>query len=57
MTIGRTATNVVLSWTGTGTLQSSTNPAGTYTNINGAVSPFTVTNAAGNPKYFRVKVQ
>ena len=55
--VSKSGTNILLTWPGGGTLQSATNAIGTYTNMTGATSPFTVTNASGARKFFRVKVQ
>jgi hypothetical protein len=46
---------LVLAWT-TGTLQSAPTVAGSYTNITGATSPYTL-GPSGDQQYFRVKVQ
>jgi hypothetical protein len=47
--------NIVLTWT-VGTLQSSPNVAGPYTDVTGAISPYTL--APSSPQqYFRVRVQ
>lgn len=45
-------TGGIVTWTGPGTLQASTNVSGTYTNVTGATSPYT--NAANSALFFRV---
>jgi hypothetical protein len=47
--------NVVFTWS-PGTLQSSTNAAGPYTDVNGAFPPYTVT-PSGTGKFYRVRVR
>ena len=54
ITITRSGTNVILSWPGGGTLQSSTNVVGSYLDIPGSSSPFNVP-PAGAQKYYRVR--
>jgi hypothetical protein len=46
--------NAVVTWP-VGTLQVSTNVVGTYTNVTGAVSPFT--NSAAGSLFYRVQLQ
>ncbi|EEF62611.1 hypothetical protein [Pedosphaera parvula] len=48
-------TNLVLTWTGTFTLQSATSVIGPYTNIPTATSPFTNTFASPPMRYFRLR--
>lgn len=48
------STNVVIDWTGAGTLQSATNVAGPYQNVPGATKPFPVAPAAAGQRYYRV---
>ena len=45
--------NVILEWTGQGTLQSSDNLAGPWTNLPSATSPLTLTNDAPQ-RFFRI---
>lgn len=54
MTISRNGTNVTVSWTGTGTLQSATNVVGTYLDIPGATSPQTL-QTTNQARFFRLK--
>ena len=54
ITLTRSGANLILSWPGGGILQSSTNVVGTYVDILGSTSPFTVT-PTGTQKYFRVR--
>jgi hypothetical protein len=54
LTIAKTAGQQVVTWpTTTSVLQSSTNVAGTYTDVSGATSPYT--NSTGNVKFFRLR--
>jgi PKD repeat protein len=55
LTIQRLGTQVQLSWTN-GTLQSATVVTGPYTNITGAVSPYTLPPSEA-ARFFRVKVR
>ncbi len=52
LTIVRNAANVVITYTGT--LQSSATVNGTYTDVSGAISPYTTSTAAG-PVFFRAR--
>ena len=55
LTIQRWGTNVALTWPG-GTLESAGQVTGNYTNVTGAVSPYT--NSTERPQqFYRVKVQ
>jgi len=56
LTITRSGTSLSISWTGTGTLQSTTSLASPITwKDEGSTSPFTVTSLSGNAKFYRVK--
>ena len=55
LTIASVGTNTVVTWPA-GTLQASTNVVGTYTNVNGATSPYT-NSASGPQKFYRVQLQ
>src|SRR5262249_14652695 len=45
-----------LVWTGTGgTLQAAPNAAGTYTNVTGASSPYTIPTSSGPQLFYRLK--
>jgi uncharacterized protein YycO len=52
--ITNSAGKIVVTWPA-GTLQSSTNVIGTYTNVIGATSPFT--NSPGALQFYRVQLQ
>ncbi len=52
--VTRSGTDLILSWPGGGTLQSSTNVVGTYVDIPGSSSPFNVV-PVGAQKYYRVR--
>lgn len=54
LTITRYGTNVVISWVGNGTLQSSASVTGTYTNVPSTSNSYTVT-PAGTGRYFRIR--
>ncbi len=55
LTIARQADGLAITWTGTGTLQESTSVTGTWSDVNGASSPYTVTKAnATGTKFYRV---
>jgi hypothetical protein len=51
--IMRNGSNVVLTWSGTNHLQSSSDVVGTYTDVTGATSPFT-TNTSNASLFFRL---
>ena len=53
--IGLSRENVVLTWNGTWTLQSSTNVASGYENIGGATSPFTNSITSAPQMFFRLR--
>jgi hypothetical protein len=53
LSIARTAGNVTVTWTG-GALQSATNVHGTYSDVSGASSPYTIP-ASGTQQFFRVR--
>lgn len=55
LSIASSSSNFVVSWP-VGTLQSSTNVSGTYTDVIGAASPYT-NSVSGTQKFFRVKLQ
>jgi hypothetical protein len=48
------AGTVILTWTGTGTLQSASSVTGPWADVAGASSPFTVTAPTGN-KFYRIR--
>ncbi|HEY5298855.1 MAG TPA: LamG domain-containing protein [Verrucomicrobiae bacterium] len=48
--------NIVISWP-VGTLQSSTNVSGPYTDVGGATTPFYTNSVTGTEKFFRVHLQ
>lgn len=58
LSVEKVGSNVVVSWaqpnTGTAKLQSSATVNGTYTDVAGAISPYS-TPISGGPKYFRTK--
>jgi hypothetical protein len=54
LTITSSGTNVVISWSGNGTLQSSTNVIGIYTDVSNISNPYTMA-PIGNEMYFRVR--
>jgi hypothetical protein len=55
LSIAKVPGGVQISWTGTGTLQSSSKVTGPYGNVNGGgTSPVTVTPPAGIQMYYRV---
>ena len=55
LSIVKVGGNIVITWP-TGTLQSSTNAAGPYSNVNGATSPYT--NAvSGSRQFYRAQLQ
>ncbi|MBE0539774.1 MAG: hypothetical protein IH623_00090 [Verrucomicrobia bacterium] len=47
--------NVILSWEGTYVLQESPAVNGTYTDVNGASSPYSTAVSPGNARYFRLR--
>jgi hypothetical protein len=53
--IQRSGNDAVLTWA-PGTLQSATNVLGPYTDVSGALSPYTVTPSEAQP-YYRVRVR
>ncbi len=55
LTVGRSGANAVLNWP-VGTLQSADEVNGTYGNVSGATSPWTVSPTAAR-KFYRVRVQ
>lgn len=55
LTFTRSGSNLMLSWPG-GTLQSSTEVSGTYTNVPNAANPYRVSTTEAR-RFFRVKVQ
>jgi hypothetical protein len=55
LTITRSGSNAVLTWP-VGTLQAAPLVTGTYTNVTGAVSPYT-TPIGSSPRYFRLQTQ
>lgn len=54
LTITRSGNDLILNWVGGGTLQSSSDPAGAYTDVVGAMSPWPIT-PSGAPKFYRVR--
>jgi hypothetical protein len=54
ITLTRSGADLILSWPGGGTLQSTTNVVGTYVDIPGSSSPFTI-GPTGAQKYYRVR--
>jgi len=54
LTITNSANNIIVTWPA-GTLQSSTNVTGTYTNVVGATSPYT--NSPAPARFYRVQLQ
>jgi hypothetical protein len=54
ITLARSAADLVLTWQGGGTLQSSTNLAGPYVNMPGSPSPFSV-GTSGTQMFYRVR--
>ncbi|MCL5097647.1 MAG: hypothetical protein M1608_08985 [Candidatus Omnitrophica bacterium] len=46
--------NVVISWTGTGTLQSADQVTGPWSDVDGATSPMTIT-PSGNSRFYRLR--
>ena len=52
--VGHSGSNLVLSWTGPGTLQSATNVSGPYSDVLGAGNPFGVV-PTGTQKFYRVR--
>ncbi|MGH7976572.1 MAG: LamG-like jellyroll fold domain-containing protein [Limisphaerales bacterium] len=56
LTITQSGSNVILNWP-TGTLQQSTNVAGSYSDVGGATSPFTNSVSGSSQMFYRVKVQ
>ena len=54
ITVTRSGANLILTWAGGGILQSSTNVTGTYNDIVGSGSPWTIT-PAGAGKVYRVR--
>ena len=54
ISVTRSGASLVLTWVGGGTLQSSTNVIGTYTDIVGSRSPWTIP-PTGVQKYYRVR--
>ena len=55
LTISKIGNNVTLTWP-VGTLQAAPAVTGTYTNVTGAASPYTIP-ASGSVRYFRLQVQ
>jgi hypothetical protein len=56
LTIQRVSGQLQISWPGgAGTLQASTNVTGTYTNVTGASSPYTVPVPLSSQSYYRLK--
>ncbi|MGZ5505071.1 MAG: beta strand repeat-containing protein [Limisphaerales bacterium] len=55
ITLTRNGSNVVLTWDPPYSLQSSTDVAGTFTNVVGATSPYTVNVSAATKAFFKVK--
>ncbi len=53
--VARSGANLVLTWS-TGVLQQASDPAGTYSDVSGAVSPYTLTPGPGQ-QFFRIRVQ
>jgi hypothetical protein len=54
LAIAPVGTNVVLTWSGTGTIQASPSLSGTFTNVTGATSPWTNTPSSES-MFFRLK--
>ena len=54
VTLTRSGADLILSWAGGGTLQSSTNVVGTYVDMPGSNSPVTIV-PTGAQKYYRVR--
>jgi len=54
LTSVRSNANVVISWTGSGTLQAATNLTGPWSNIAGATSPYSATPSTAPRRFFRV---
>jgi hypothetical protein len=56
LTIAKQATNVVVSWTGAGTLQSADTITGTWTDVQSTTNPLTVPQASlGTQKFYRLR--
>lgn len=55
ITLTQNGSNIVLSWPAPYSLQSSTDVAGTFTNVVGATSPYTVNVSAATRAFFKVK--
>lgn len=55
LTVSRDGNNVVLSWDGAFNLQSSTNVAGEYIDVNGAASPYTNSVDSAVQNFFRLR--
>jgi hypothetical protein len=55
ITLTRNGSNILLSWPAPYSLQSSTDVAGTFTNVVGATSPYPVNVSAANKAFFKVK--
>jgi hypothetical protein len=54
LTIARTGANIVVTWPGTGILQSATSISGPYTDVSGATSPYIAPLQTG-AKFFRTR--
>ncbi len=55
ITVTRNGSNLVLTWDAPYSLQSSTDVAGTFTNVVGAASPYTINVNASTKAFFKVK--
>lgn len=56
LSITRVGSDVELSWPGGATLQSSSNAAGPYSDVNGATSPYTYSPTPGTQIFYRLKI-
>jgi hypothetical protein len=55
ISVSRNASNVILNWDPPYSLQSSTDVAGTFTNVPGATSPYTIDLSTSRKAFFKVK--
>ena len=55
--VQQAGTNVVLTWSGTFTLQAATNLATGFTDVPGAASPYTNSITADPQRFFRLRLQ
>ncbi len=53
--VSRAGAQVTITWTGTSVLQSSASPAGPYSTLVGAASPYSVNQSGPAAQFYRLK--